>query len=230
MEGEGWAIVEIQRLDADLAEALAASAAADDGGSGGGGGGGGKGVLRGVGAVERHARAVEAVLQGLPSTKAATQIQQAFRAWHGKERAAAAREREREDARAAEHDSEEDKAIIANLCSREDLNYPSAAEVREALRMARGTKARMPEVVRVLRRKASGAGPAARRAYNSPIRAKKRARSAGPVDANELPLTLAFMLHRERARAASASPPSSPPSQSRRDRNRGEELAENHDL
>ena len=69
----------------------------------------------------------------------------------------------------------------------------------------------MPEVVRLLRRKASGEAASQ---YRSPLR-KKRAVAPRTVDASELPLILAFMLHRERAREAPVSPPSRLPSNRR---------------
>jgi Ca2+-binding EF-hand superfamily protein len=215
-EAEGAAIIEIQRLDADLAEASAKGGTAES--------------------SERrraeHARAVQTVLSALPTWKSACVIQQAFRGAQSRksstqaaERDAEARAKAAEDARAAERDTEEDKAIIANLCSREDLHYPTAGEVRDALKLARGTKARMPEVVRLLRRKRTGASEP-RSPYSSPIRAEKRLRPVDPVDVDALPLIEAFMLLRERVRSAPGdSPPSSPPSGTARGHNqRGEEM------
>ena len=205
-EFENAAILRIQRLDADLAENAAAKGAASDADK------------------DEHERAVEAVLSALPSWKSATVIQQAFKASRARKQVGQAANREAEESarqdatdRAAMSDTPEDRAIIDNLSNREDLGYPAEAEVRDALKLARGTKARMPEVVRVLRRKKSAQNKP-RSPYKSPVKSVRGLRMEDPVDVEDLPVVEAFMLLRDRLRAAPVvTPPTSPPA--------GEEIA-----
>lgn len=185
------------------------------------------------------ARQVEAELAALPSWRAASTIQRGFR--DGRQRKAAAKQRQAEaeaaekaaaqaqlealEAQAAAKDSPEDAAIIRNLCKRTDLGWfehpagweerPSAMDVRAVLKAARGTKSRMPEVVRLLRRKGSRSAGGGRRGgrESSPEPASRQAVGGEPVEVGDLPAILGFMLQRARAESvAPSSPPTSPPS------------------